>query len=147
MTTSRTRKADSGDQAEKSTAKKSESTAKKSESTAKKSESTATKSASGRTRKRASAPRAAAKPRTSGLQVATEAARQLLELTGKAAEGVTSMERTEDGWKIQVEVLEMRRIPETTDVLAIYEIDTDDKGEIEGYRRLRRYVRGAPGEE
>lgn len=127
MTTSRTRKADSGDQAEKSTAKKSES--------------------SGRTRKRASAPRAAAKPRTSGLQVATEAARQLLELTGKAAEGVTSMERTEDGWRIQVEVLEMRRIPETTDVLAIYEIDTDDKGEIEGYRRLRRYVRGAPGEE
>jgi hypothetical protein len=79
--------------------------------------------------------------------VATEAARQLLELTGKAAEGVTSMERTEDGWKIQVEVLEMRRIPETTDVLAIYEIDTDDKGEIGGYRRLRRYVRGAPGEE
>ena len=133
MTTSRTRKSGSGEQAGKSTAKKSESATKK--------------QGSGRTRKRASAPRAEAKPRTSGLQVATEASRQLLELTGKAAEGVTSMERTDDGWKVQVEVLEMRRIPETTDVLALYEIDTDDKGQIEGYRRLRRYVRGAPGEE
>ena len=29
----------------------------------------------------------------------------------------------------------MRRIPETTDVLALYEVDVDADGDLEGYRR------------
>ena len=41
----------------------------------------------------------------------------------------------------------MRRIPNTTDVLALYEIDADDKGDLQGYRRIRRYARGVPGED
>jgi len=36
---------------------------------------------------------------------------------------------------------------ETTDVLAIYEIDADTEGNLEGYRRLRRYTRGSAQEE
>lgn len=95
----------------------------------------------------ASAPRTPAKKRRTGLQVAQEAARQLLELTGREAEGVVGMERTDDGWRIEVEVVEVRRIPDTTDVLALYEITVDEDGEVEGYRRLRRYGRGVPGEE
>lgn len=92
------------------------------------------------------APRASAPKRMSGSQVAGAAARQLLELTGKDAEGVTGLERTEDGWKVQVEVVEMRRIPSTTDVLALYEVDVDTQGHLQGYRRLRRYGRGDPGQ-
>ena len=42
-----------------------------------------------------------------------------------------------------LEVVEVRRIPNTTDVLALYEIDADDKGNLQGYRRIRRYARGA----
>jgi hypothetical protein len=136
MTTSRTRKTSAGGQSKK--------TSSKSTSRAK---ATSTTARSGTPRKRASAPKAEAKPRLKGPQVAAAASRQLLELTGKAAEGVTSLERTEDGWKVQVEVVEMRRIPDTTDVLALYEVDVDDQGTLEGYRRLRRYVRGKPGEE
>jgi hypothetical protein len=79
--------------------------------------------------------------------IAREAAEQLGQLTGRDVEGVTALERTEDGWRVEVEVLEVRRIPETTDVLATYELTLDDDGDIEGYRRLRRYVRGTPGEE
>jgi hypothetical protein len=56
---------------------------------------------------------------------------------------VTGLERTDDGWKVQVEVVEVRRIPDTTDVLALYEVDVDPRGELMGYRRLRRYSRGA----
>ena len=41
----------------------------------------------------------------------------------------------------------MRRIPDTTDVLALYEIDVDEDGDLEGYRRVRRYARGVPGED
>lgn len=94
-----------------------------------------------------SAPRAEASKKRSGLQIAQEAARQLLELTGREAEGVVGMERTDDGWRIEVEVVEVRRIPDTTDVLALYEITVDEDGDVEGYRRLRRYGRGVPGEE
>lgn len=82
----------------------------------------------------------------SGAAVASGAARQLLQLTGRDVEGVTGLEKTEDGWRVQVEVLEVRRIPDTTDVLALYDIDVDSDGELMGYHRVHRYVRGAPGE-
>ena len=100
-----------------------------------------------RTAKRTSAPRASARKKPSGIAVAGEAARQLLELTGREVEGVTGLERSDHGWKVQVEVVEVRRIPDTTDVLALYELDVDEDGDLEGYRRLRRYARGVPGED
>lgn len=93
-------------------------------------------------------PRAASRPkRAKASVVAASAAQQLLELTGKSAEGVTGLERVEDGWKVQVEVVEVRRIPDTTDVLALYEVQVDDDGDMTGYRRVRRYARGVPGED
>ena len=97
--------------------------------------------------KRATAPRASAPKRVTATQVAARAAQQLLELTGKEAEGVTGLERADDGWKVRVEVVEVRRIPDTTDVLALYEVEVDEDGDLTGYRRLRRYARGVPGED
>jgi hypothetical protein len=123
--------------AKKSTTKKS--SAKKS-SPRKSSESSSSRS--GR-----SAPRAESRPASGALEIAQEAARQLLELTGKEAEGVTGLERTDDGWTVQVEVVEVRRIPDTTDVLALYDVDTDERGNMQGYRRVRRYARGSASED
>ena len=71
-----------------------------------------------------------------------EAARQFAELSSKEVEGVTGLHRTEDGWVVELDVLELRRVPETTDVLAIYEVTLDSSGGMEGYRRVHRYVRG-----
>jgi Gas vesicle synthesis protein GvpO len=96
-------------------------------------------------RKRASAPRAEADRPPNPGRIAAEAARQLVELTGKEAEGVVGLDRSDNGWKVEVEVLEVRRIPNTTDVLAMYEVEVDGKGSLQGYRRVRRYVRGVPG--
>lgn len=125
--------------AKKSTTKKS--TTKK--STAKRSPATkATQPRSG-----ADAPRVSARQKKTASMIAASAARQLLELTGKQAEGVTGLERFEEGWIVQVEVVEVRRIPDTTDVLALYEVEVDPDGEMVGYRRVRRYTRGAPGSE
>ena len=109
--------------------------------------SPAKKTARKTTEKRASPPRAAAAKRATASQVAALAAQQLLELTGKGVEGVTGLERTDDGWKVHVEVVEVRRIPDTTDVLALYEVQVDEDGDLMGYRRLRRYARGVPGED
>jgi hypothetical protein len=61
---------------------------------------------------------------------------------------VTGVDRNDEGWVVQVEVLELRRVPETTDVLGLYEIETDDQGSLLGYRRLARYSRSeSRGEE
>jgi Gas vesicle synthesis protein GvpO len=38
-------------------------------------------------------------------------------------------------------------VPTTTDLLALYEVLTDSRGELQSYRRLRRYTRGAPDDE
>jgi hypothetical protein len=109
--------------------------------------SAAKKSAAKKSPAKRSAPRASAPKRASGVSVSAGAARQLLELTGRQAEGVTGLERTDEGWRVEVEVVEVRRIPDTTDVLALYEVTLDEDGELEGYRRLRRYGRGTPGQE
>ncbi len=102
-------------------------------------EDAGTEELEGSTRAGSSAPKAA--------QVAAQASAQLLALAGKGAEGVVGIDRTDDGWVVKVEVLELRRIPSTTDVLATYEVKTDESGDLMGYRRLGRYVRGTPGED
>lgn len=104
-----------------------------------------------------SAPRPAARPDADdtagsrgtprGAQVALVGAEQLVELTGKEFEGIVGIAKTDDGWTIQVELLEMRRIPTTTDVLAAYEVTLDPGGDLMGYRRTDRYVRGSAREE
>ena len=78
--------------------------------------------------------------------VAREAARQLAELTGKEPEAVTGITRTDDGWKVELDVLELHRVPETADLLATYVVDTDDEGQLTSYRRTRRFVRSQPQE-
>ncbi|MEV4441017.1 gas vesicle protein GvpO [Streptomyces sp. NPDC049577] len=64
------------------------------------------------------------------------------ELTGLEAESVSSLDRDGEGWALQVEVLELSRIPDTMSLLATYEIRLDAEGHLTGYRRTRRYERG-----
>ena len=97
-----------------------------------------------RQRRSRDAPSASARPAKSrgATDAAEAAARQLLALTGKESEGVTGLERTDDGWKVQVEVVEVRRIPDTTDLLGLYDVEVDSTGELVGYQRVDRYTRG-----
>lgn len=98
--------------------------------TAKRTESDAPRSAGSRERPR---------PR----RLAEQAAQQLWELTGKEPEGITGLRRSDDGWIVVVDVLELHRVPETTDVLASYEVEIDEDGELLGYRRRDRFARGS----
>jgi hypothetical protein len=75
-------------------------------------------------------------------QAARVALRQILELTEKQAESITGVERREDGWIVNIEVVEDRRIPSSADILATYETRIDGDGELMSYRRVRRYSRG-----
>lgn len=66
---------------------------------------------------------------------------QFAELTGKRPESPTSVDRTEHGWRVVFEVVELERVPATTSVLASYEAEVDEEGTLLGYGRLRRYYR------
>ncbi|MFI1166217.1 gas vesicle protein [Streptomyces sp. NPDC020801] len=76
------------------------------------------------------------------MEVLREARAQFAELTNLTAESVTSFEQTEDGWSLEVEVLELARVPDTMSLMASYLVELDDEGQLTGYRRLRRYERG-----
>ncbi len=81
------------------------------------------------------------------VELARSAVQTLVALTGHQPETVLGLQRGEDGWQVLVEVLEMRRVPNSTDVLGCYAVDLDESGEVVGYQRRRRYQRGQTGGE
>jgi hypothetical protein len=84
-----------------------------------------------------------AKAEISAAEAGREGLAQIAELTGKEPETVTGVQPTEDGWMVSVEVIEDRRIPSSTDILAVFEIEMTLDGELVSYRRDRRYLRGS----
>lgn len=74
--------------------------------------------------------------------IARRAAAQLVELVGAAPERIVALERGEHGWTVQFEVVELRRVPDTSDVLAVYEVVVDAGGALQSCRRVERYPRG-----
>ncbi|MFE6337726.1 gas vesicle protein [Streptomyces sp. NPDC057806] len=83
-----------------------------------------------------------AEPTPTPMEVLRQARAQLAELTGMTAESVSSFEQTEDGWSLEIEVLELVRVPDTMSLLASYQVELDRQGMLTGYRRVRRYERG-----
>jgi Gas vesicle synthesis protein GvpO len=82
--------------------------------------------------------------RLSAAELGEAALTTIAQLTGYEPEAVTGLEWDgEDGaWKVTVAVLELSRIPNTTDVLGTYEVELDEQGTLRGYRRAGRYTRG-----
>jgi hypothetical protein len=80
-------------------------------------------------------------------ELARTAVRTLTQLTGRQPESVLGFRKEEDGWRVLVEVLEMQRIPNSTDLLSCYAVTLDKDGEVVGYERRRRYQRGQTGGE
>lgn len=72
---------------------------------------------------------------------------QLQELTGFSADSVSDFTATEGGWEMTVNLLELKRIPASTDLLAAYRITLDKVGNVTGYHRSRRYLRDQVMEE
>jgi hypothetical protein len=69
------------------------------------------------------------------------------ELLGRPIESVLGLERDDDGrWQVMVQVVELSRIPHSTDVLGAYAVTLDSDGELAGYRRARRYHRNQADE-
>jgi hypothetical protein len=80
--------------------------------------------------------------RLSAAELSQAALTTVQELTGYQPEAVTGLEWDGDAWLVTVDVLELSRVPNTTDVLASYVVQLDEGGTLRGLRRARRFVRG-----
>ena len=68
------------------------------------------------------------------------------ELTGHRAEAVSAFQWDGEEWLVSVDVCELERVPNTTDVMAIYVVQLDESGGLLGYKRERRFTRGSGDE-
>src|SRR5688572_6411035 len=77
---------------------------------------------------------------------AVQAAKENLEaLTNQPVESVSGLIRTREGWAVTLEVVELERVPRSTDLLASYRVEVDNEGELMGYERVARYYRNQAG--
>ena len=77
-----------------------------------------------------------------GPEIAQQAKEELTGLTGLEPDTVSGMRHDDEGWHVMVEMIDLRRIPPSSDVLDSYDVLLDDDGEILSYERVRRYTRG-----
>src|SRR5829696_2199807 len=73
--------------------------------------------------------------------IVARARASLEELVGMEPESVSSVKRKNGSWAIALEVVEVRRIPDSTDVLSTYQLVLDENGGIVEIDRTRRYRR------
>ncbi|MGH2913756.1 MAG: gas vesicle protein GvpO [Solirubrobacteraceae bacterium] len=84
----------------------------------------------------------------SALDAVKQVREQLPALLGKPIESVLGAEHDDDGgWRVTVAVVELARIPNSTDVLGAYVVTLGDDGELIGYGRRRRYARAQADED
>lgn len=72
---------------------------------------------------------------------------ELSRITGLDASHVSAVVNGADGWHVTVDLIELRRIPASSDVLAAYEAVFAPTGNLLSYRRTRRYSRDQMMEE
>lgn len=79
-------------------------------------------------------------------RIAERIRQDLSDVLGLEVERVTGLSGGEDGWRAEVDLVEVSRIPPSTDVLATYEVTADGQGNVEGYERVKRFRRSEGSE-
>ncbi|MBI4235903.1 MAG: gas vesicle protein [Chloroflexi bacterium] len=79
--------------------------------------------------------------------VIERARQQMRALTGQPVACVVSCVQEGEGWRVVLETLERKAIPDSADILAIHSATLDADGNILGFQRLRTRRRGQPVED
>jgi hypothetical protein len=85
--------------------------------------------------------------RVSAKELTTVAKETIAELTGFAPESVSGLQWDGENWLVTVDVCEVERIPSTTDVMATYVVQLDERAGLVGYKRTRRFFRSQTEED
>ena len=80
-------------------------------------------------------------------EVVEKAQQEFVKLGKKPADGVTGLSKTEEGWAVLLEALERKAIPDTMDILGLYELHLDNEGNLLGLDRKKLRKRGETNEE
>jgi chloramphenicol 3-O-phosphotransferase len=75
-------------------------------------------------------------------EVCQKAPALLESVLNKKAESITSVAKEGEEWKVQIEVLERKAVPDTQDILNTYELKLTGELEFTGYRRIGIRHRG-----
>ena len=70
---------------------------------------------------------------------------QIRKLLNKEPEGISSIEKTNEGWKALCDVLDKKAVPETYDLLKVFEFLTDKEGKVTSFKLLKKIRRGDIG--
>lgn len=71
---------------------------------------------------------------------------EMQDLTGRSVIGVSAVEPAESGWRLELEMVELERIPASTSVLGSYDLHVDRDGHVQQYSRTHRYYRNRADE-
>ena len=64
-----------------------------------------------------------------------KAKKELVGLTGFSSPSGIGAKKKDGGWVVTIQIMEKKSIPDGMDVLGIYEVETDQKGNILNYKR------------
>ena len=80
-------------------------------------------------------------------EAVTKVKKDLAVVMHQEVSGVIGVSKEGGEWKIAIELIERKSIPDTSDILGVYEVKLDDAGEMTGFNRVRVRTRGETGEE
>ena len=67
---------------------------------------------------------------------------QMAAITGLQFDTISQFDQAEDGWTLVIDMLELRSIPRTQDLLSSFEVTLDSAGQVARWRRTGRFKRG-----
>ena len=79
---------------------------------------------------------------TGMMSLAERAKEQLAEVTGFSPAAAVGGFKDEEGWHITVDMLEMARLPESTDIIGTYAVTLDLEGNMVKFEKKQSRMRG-----
>jgi len=77
-------------------------------------------------------------------ETSEQAEKEFSELIGNKVIGTVSAQKEEDGYRLKIEVLERKAVPDSQNLIGEYDIVVDGEGEIESYERVELRRKGQP---
>lgn len=78
---------------------------------------------------------------SSVVEIQKHAREHVPELINQPLDSIIEVDQDDNGWRVIVESIERRSVPDTQDILGRYEVLLDANGQIRSYRRFARYRR------
>lgn len=75
-------------------------------------------------------------------EIVAKAQGHIASMGKRSNDGVTSISKIDDGWIVSIEVLERKAIPDTMDILGLYEITMNNEGGLLSLERKKLRKRG-----